>query len=181
MISSIQIDALQRPCLPLGRTHRGLFAVHKSMCPMLIRATLHYGNWIHGTGLQDQCSVSDTHLLTHQTRWTCFTDNTVGWKRHTDIFYVCNFKSSFLFLNNNGFHCSISPLQQEAISTLGLRQIKYIKHPPVSCDSVFPSELLCSSSDFVLPSRSRLTGTSLVAVKGHGTGGRGGNTGRNGD
>lgn len=98
MISSIQIDALQRPCLPLGRTHRGLFAVHKSMCPMLIRATLHYGNWIHGTGLQDQCSVSDTHLLTHQTRWTCFTDNTVGWKRHTDIFYVCNFKSSFLFL-----------------------------------------------------------------------------------
>lgn len=131
-------------------------------------------------------AASQIHTCSHTKqgvgRWTCFTDNTVGWKRHTDIFYVCNFKSSFLFFNNNGFHCSISPLQQEAISTLGLRQIKYIKHPPVSCDSLFPSELLCSSSDFVLPSRSRLTGTSLVAVKGHGTGGgRGGNTGRNGD
>lgn len=55
-----------------------------------------FWNLIYGTGLQDQCSVSDTHLLTHQRRswrWTCFTDNTVRSKRHTDIFYVCNFRS----------------------------------------------------------------------------------------
>lgn len=52
-------------------------------------------------------AASQIHTCSHTKqgvgRWTCFTNNTVGWKRHTDIFYVCNFKSSFLFLNNNGF------------------------------------------------------------------------------
>lgn len=161
------------------------------MFSMLIRVTLHYGNWIHGIGLQDQCSVSGTHLLTHQTRswrWTCFIGNTVRWKRHTDIFYVCNFKSRVkygcMFFYSNSLDCGISPLQQRASSTPGLRQIECLKHPPVSCDSLhgflFLSEFTCSFSGFdqAMTSRSRLTGTSLVAVKGHGTGVT---TGRNGE
>lgn len=88
------------------------------------------------------------------------------------------------FFYHNSLDCGISPLQQGAISTPGLRQIEYLKHPPVSCDSLhgflFLSELTCSFSGFdqAMTSRSRLTGTSLVAVKGHGTGVT---TGRNGD
>lgn len=132
-----------------------------------------------------------THLFTHQTiswRWTCFIGSNVRWKRHTDIFYVCNVRSwgkycLFVFYNNR-LHCSIRPLQQEASSTLGLRQTAYLKHPPVSCDCLhgflFLSELVGSSSDFdqAGASRSRLTGTSLLAMKGHAGGV---STGRNGD
>lgn len=87
-------------------------------------------------------------------RWTFFTGHTVGCKRHTDICCVCNFKSrgnySCFFLTDCilvSALCSKKPFL-----TLGLRQIKYIKHLPVSCYFLhgffFLSELVCSSSDF---------------------------------
>lgn len=51
LIFSVRIEALKPPWFPLGWTHPGLFAVHKSMCFMLTKAALHYGNWIYWTGL----------------------------------------------------------------------------------------------------------------------------------
>lgn len=69
--------------------------------------------------------------------------------------------------------------------TLGLRQIKYIKHLPVSCYFLhgvfFLSELVCSSSDFdhAVAIRPGITGLCVVVVTGHGTSGV--RTEKNGD
>lgn len=191
IVFRIQIDASKRPCLPLGRTHRGLFAVHKSIFFHARKSNvalweLYSWDWPPRSMQLLRHTFAETPNK-EVGRWTFLTGHTVGCKRHTDICCVCNFKSrgnySCFFLTD----CILvwALCSKKPFLTLGLRQIKYIKHLPVSCYFLhgffFLSELVCSSSDFdqTVPSRSGITGLCLVSVKGHGM--RGVTTEKNGD
>lgn len=114
MLQSDPVYHLDRPTADCLQSINQFFS-------MLERATLHYGNCIHGTDLQDQCSFSDIHLLTHQTRklegghFSLVTLSDVEDTQISVVSVTLKAEEITVVFFSNRLHLSISCLQQEAI------------------------------------------------------------------